>query len=586
MLLGAAPLLLPGFMKRSQLNITLLVLGILLVTGFANRLPVTYGAVPWTGWGALVFVTLFIVLGLVFSDAKQRRLRVKQDIAAAEVAIRESLLAEAAAFQQGTATQTPNATSTVFDPKLLDPDGPPYPHPVINVVTCIGCHACVDACPHDVLAIVNGKATPVAVEQCMEDTSCQVECPTVPKSCIVINTTKPIPERKVPQRDARFMTNVPGIYLIGDVSGVPLIKNAINEGGTVVDYVVEDIRRMGGAVPADFDVAIIGIGPAGLSATALAAQRGLKYIAIEQDQIVGTIQQTYQAGKYVYFNPVDKPTKGGIQLEGAGASKEDMISVWMQTVRANGLVINEYESCKSVKPEGNSFLVETEQEKTKSKKQYRVRRVILAIGNRGMPMKLGVSGEDLRFTVTPVVMMMPTFCNKCGEKRTGENKFCQNCGNRFVPKSKQLGPVEDEKVKYKLTDPNDYNGKHVMVVGAGNSAIEAAIDLAAYRSEDGTQIIGWRDNIVTLVIRSNFKSDLKLGNKMLVYDCIDEGKISVYFGQTIKEVTPGEVALMNARERDAKTAAETARVKNDYVFALIGGEKPTKFLESIGIKIG
>ena len=97
----------------------------------------------------------------------------------------------------------------------------------------------------------------------MEDTSCQVECPTVPKSCIVVNSTKKIPERKVPKRDGRFVTSVPGIYLIGDVSGVPLIKNAINEGGAVIDYVVEDIKQMGRNGNADYDVAIVGIGPPG-----------------------------------------------------------------------------------------------------------------------------------------------------------------------------------------------------------------------------------------------------------------------------------------------------------------------------------
>src|SRR5262249_31153120 len=139
-----------------------------------------------------------------------------------------------------------------------------------------------------------GKAAPVAVEQCMEDTSCQVECPTVPKSCIVVNTAKRILERPAPKRDGRFMTNVPGIYLIGDASGVPLIKNAINEGGAVIDYVIAVLGRMSRGETADSDVAIIGVAPAGLSATALAAQRGLKYVAIEQDQIAGTIQQTYQ----------------------------------------------------------------------------------------------------------------------------------------------------------------------------------------------------------------------------------------------------------------------------------------------------
>jgi len=108
-----------------------------------------------------------------------------------------------------------------------------------------------------------------------------------------------------------------------------------------------------------------------------------------------------------------------------------------------------------------------------------------------------------------------------------------------------------------------------VIVGAGNSAAEAAIDLAAYRSEEWAELVGWRDNAVSLVIRSNFKSDLKLGNKMMVYDCMDAGRVKAYFGQTVKEVTPDEVVLMGARECDAKTAKESARIKNDYVFALM-----------------
>ncbi|MFN0112335.1 MAG: NAD(P)-binding domain-containing protein [Blastocatellia bacterium] len=559
-------------MKRTQLIATLLLIVVVLATAFASRFAASFGAVPPMGWLGLLLFAGVAGLAFVASDTLRERRKVIEAMADAELQPAEQ-----------------KAKTVIVSQSLgsaLDLDGPPYPHPVINTATCIGCHACVDACPHNVLAIVNGKATPIAIEQCMDDTSCQVECPTVPKSCIVVNTSKVIPERKVPKRDQQFMTNVPGVYLIGDVSGVPLIKNAINEGGGVVDWVVEDLKNAGKNGDTDYDVAIIGIGPAGLSATALARQRGLKYIAIEQDQVVGTIQQTYQAGKYVYFNPVEKPVNGGINLSGAGATKEVMIGSWMETIRTNGLIINEYESCKSVKPAGNNFIIETEQDKSKRKMQYSVRRVILAIGNRGTPMKLGVPGEDSRIVTTATEMVMPAFCNKCGDKRVGDFRFCQNCGQQLVPKLKQRPAFEDNKVKYKLTDPNDYSGKHIVVVGAGNSAIEAAVDLAAFRSDDGTKITGWRDNTVTLIIRSNLKSDLKLGNKMLVYECIDEGKIKAFFGQTIKEVTPTEVALMSARERKPETAKETARFQNDYVFALIGGEKPTKFLESIGVKIG
>src|SRR5262245_29758693 len=197
-------------MKRSQLILTGILFALLLVLGFGARLQVGYGAMPPAGWFGLLFFVLFIGFALVIADTRRSRSRVIEEMKGADAAPSEN---------------KPEAPRISLP--MLDPEGLPYPHPIINVATCIGCHACVDACPHDVLAIVNGKAALVAVEQCMEDTSCQVECPTVPKSCIVVNSVKKIPERKVPNRDGRFMTNVPGIYLVGDVSGVPLIKNAI-----------------------------------------------------------------------------------------------------------------------------------------------------------------------------------------------------------------------------------------------------------------------------------------------------------------------------------------------------------------------
>jgi thioredoxin reductase len=562
-------------MKKSQLIFTLFLLALLVAAGFATRfVPVNFGAVPWYGWAGLA--ALLVMLGLLYVVVDNARGRSKVssaiDEAQREIAAVEAVPASAAELE------------LLEIARRLDPDGPSYPHPVINVETCIGCHACVDACPHDVLALVDGHSQPVALDQCMEDTGCQVECPTSPKSCIVVNTKKKIPERKVPKRDQRFMTNVPGIYLIGDVSGVPLIKNAINEGGAVVDYIKDDLAKSNGNGNADYDVAIVGIGPGGLSAASIAAQRGMRYVAIEQDRVAATIQTTYPAGKYVFYKPDTVETKGGIELPGAGGSKEEMLGSWLDTVKTMNLKINEFETCKSVKNDGGVFVVKTESEKTKLPAEYRTRSVVIAVGGRGTPMKLRVPGEELKIPVTPTEPVFAAFCVKCGAERKGDWKSCPRCGT-VIP-SKIPAPYDDEKVKYRLADPNLYKGTHCIVVGAGNSAIEAAVDLASYRSEDGTQIIGWRDNVVTLVIRSDFKGDLKLGNKMLCYECMDEGKITTHFRKTIKEITPTEVALMSARERDPATAKETDRFRNDYIFALIGGDKPTKFLESMGIQIG
>lgn len=519
------------------------------------------GALPWYGWVGLVGAIPVIGLAVMVVGTARRK----------------SLLRNAKAEAVPNDAEVAKALTSVLDLEKLKAEEAPYPHPVINQQTCIGCHACVEACPHDVLAIVNGVSTPINADQCMEDTSCQVECPTNPKSCVVINTKKKIPERKVPKRDQRFKTNVEGIYLIGDVSGVPLIKNAINEGLTVVEKIMEDLKNEGANSKAQYDVAIVGIGPAGLSAAVIARQRGLKYLALEQDKVVATIQQVYPAGKYVFFKPDTVDTNGGIPLPGPGDSKENMLKGWLEAMKSNGVVINEEESCKDIKQDGGVFNIVTERGKAKEKVTYSARKIIIAIGNRGTPMKLRVPGEDMMVMMTPPPIV-PKFCPKCGSARKGAQQFCVVCGTPYPTKPQPS--YETGKVQFKLSDPDDFVSKKCMIVGAGNSSIEAAVDLTGLKRE-GEKITFTRNNEVTLVVRSDFKGDLKLGNKMNVYDCIDAGKIKVFFRTEIKEITPNEVVLMDVRSKEEK-----ARLQNDFVFALIGGEKPTKFLESVGIKVG
>ncbi len=516
------------------------------------------GGIPWYGW--LAGLAILPIIGfVVMAVGTSRR---KSFIQAASAEVKPEL-------EQKQATK-------FLDLEKLKAEGPSYPHPVVDPLLCIGCHACVEACPHDVLDIVNGVSTPVAPDQCMEDTSCTVECPTNPKACIVINTTKTIQPRKVPQRNQQLMTNVEGIYMVGDVSGVPLIKNAINEGAQVIECIIEDFHRGAGNAKAQYDVAVVGIGPAGLSATVIAKQRGLTYIALEQDKVVSTIQN-YPAGKYVFFKPDTVDAKGGLPLAGVGNQRELILESWMQAMLQNGVTINEEESCKDIKREGEIFAVTTERGKLKEKTTYTARRVILAIGNRGTPMKLRVPGEDRTQIVQPEPMIA-NHCPKCGKGRQGTQLFCVACGTQLPKRTPP--PFEDTRVKFKLSDPDDYVGKKCIIVGAGNSAIETAVDLTGFK-RDGDRITFTRTNEVTLVIRSDFKGDLKLGNKINVYDCIDAGKIKVLFRTEIKEILDGEVVLMDTRSKE-----ETTRLKNDYIFALIGGEKPTKFLESIGIKIG
>ncbi|MDT7541758.1 MAG: hypothetical protein QOE33_1662 [Acidobacteriota bacterium] len=515
-------------MRKSQLIIILALLAVLFAVSLlgARGSEGAYGGVPWYGWAGGALLIAASGIAWVLHDAA----RVRRVLAKPPNATREEVSEQAHLSEELRAK--------------YDPQGPRYPHPVIITERCIGCHACVEACPHDVLAVVDGFATPIAREQCVEDTSCQVECPVSPKACIVVNTTKAIPKRKVPARDARFETNVAGCYIVGDVSGTPLIKNAANEGADVIRHVIEDLGQSPAEPNAQLDLVIIGAGPAGLSAAVLAAQAGLRYVAIEQDRLLATIE-AYPANKYVYFKPETMQSRGGIDVPGAGAQREALLETWTRTIFERGVKVNERESCKSVRraEDGDYFTIETEAGVAKEPRKYIARRVVLALGNRGTPMKLGVRGEDLRVVID----------------------------GRAEPK-----------VQYRLADPEAYKRRRIVVVGAGNSAIEAAVDLVARR--DGDQITFRPDeetNEVALVIRSDMKNDLKFNNKMQIYDCIDSGKINVHFGTAIKEVRAGEVVLMNARTKE-----ETATIKNDLVFALIGGERPTEFLKSIGIKIG
>jgi thioredoxin reductase/ferredoxin-like protein FixX len=535
--------------------------------------------------------------------------------------------------------------------------GPTYPHPIIFPERCIGCQACVDACPHDVLAIVDGRAAAVAPDLCMEDTACQAECPVNPKACIVINTTKEVRSLPTPTRNgATFETNVPGCYIIGDVSGVPLIKNAVKEGADVIEHIREQLAAAPPDPLAEFDVAIIGIGPGGASAAAAAHDAGLRYVGIEQNNILSTID-LYPKGKYIFFKPDTKDWEGGIPAVGLGLAKakyggdaadddspvidaagpavsaliernaaavhdeliakipqqlrgelspmlrekaakemkrrvaaylrskgsgdwaalsrrylepagdalaaefrsdvvdqlqrkipgdqrENILAIWLGSLADRGVRINEYESCRSVTraETGDHFVIETELAADKSQRTYRARRVIIAIGLRGAPNKLRLPNEDM--TVT-------------------------------------LDGREMQKVQYGLSEPMAFRGKKIVVVGGGNVAVEAAVDLVCVR--DGNSISPRKPedmNQVTVLVRDFLAPTVKFGNKLQLYSCAERGLLDLRFGVGIKEMRERELVL-----EDVPTKREIEIIENDLVFALIGGERPNRFLESIGIEI-
>jgi thioredoxin reductase/ferredoxin-like protein FixX len=642
-------------MKTSQIIISVVLL-ILLVA--VNQFPMAsggkFGGLSFIGWASIGIFLIGVGLVVAASDiARTFRFLTRKGSVELPPPVR---------------TLTPEELDELGIKKYRGPD---YPHPVIFTERCIGCHACVDACPHDVLAIVDGRAAVVAADQCMEDTSCQVVCPVNPKACIVINTAKKIRSQPAPTRDAAtFMTNVPGCYIIGDVSGVPLIKNAVKEGEEVIEHIAAETAKSARDAKAEYDVAVIGIGPGGASAVITAHDKGLRYVGIEQDQILSTIA-AYPKGKYIFFKPESSDWEGGLKVTGLGLTKgkydddgaakpsdaafenalgdeidnlgksqaailleelraeipaklhaeiapqleekttaeikrqfknylqekansrsaptaaewsdfykkyfasldkseqdavlktmrreisdllqhkipgdqrERILSIWLGRLEEKGISINEYESCKSVKraDDGDYFIIKTEQGAAKTPKTYTARFVVLAIGLRGSPNKLRLPNED---TIQVNLTGQP-----------------------------------ENKVIYSLSNPDAYKNRNIIIVGGGNSAVEAAVDLVAKR--DGSTIVprpdGERNN-VTLLVRSYLATNVKFGNKLQLYQCLDDGLLKVRFGAAIKELREREAVIM-----DTQTKAVIETIPNDYVFALIGGERPDKFLESIGITI-
>lgn len=516
--------------------------------GFTSRL----GFAPWHIWTASIGIFALAGTGLVaFGNIRRTKLlRDKSD--------RRRNLSDGQAEQE-----------TTFGCPKRPP--PAYTFPIIDPDRCIGCHACIEACPHDVLAMSNENiAVPVALVQCMDDTRCQTACPT--QACIVASTEKKIPEWPKPDRDQKTYMAQPGLYVIGEVAKIPLIKSAIVEGAVVIDHVEKAIADEAENTPAQYDVAIIGAGPAGVSAALRAVEKEMRYVVVERDVALATLVG-YPTGKSVNLKTDGSEPKGLLPLppNRDRRRREEILSHWTDLIAKTKIEINEHEECVNIEQKDGCFIVSARKGDGLEMVTYTSRKVVLAIGSSGAPT---LEAKGVESTIT--ARRAATKCQNCDAPRQPLQRVCSSCNAKIDESSTEV--YRDAKVKYKLSNPAIYDGKRCVVVGGGNSAIEAAVQLTGF-TPGRPEATFTRNNHVTLLVRSHFTPDLKFVNKMNLFDCIDACRIDIRFRTEIKEIKEDEVILKNDK------GEEIDRIPNDYVFCCIGAQWPESFLEKLNIKI-
>jgi len=390
-------------------------------------------------------------------------------------------------------------------------DGPRAQHPHIDTTYCIGCQTCTTVCPEgDVLAMLGGKAVIVNGYKCIGHSLCAEACPV---GAITMVMASPSMSADMPRLTPEYETSIENLFIVGELGGLALIKNAVSQGRDCIDTIVKRMKTK--AAPGNdssvYDVLIIGAGPAGISASLRAIENKLNYITIERDEVGGTVAK-YPRQKLVMTSPVEFPMYG--KFKKTELSKENLLAFWdMILNRADFNVCTGAKVEDIKKGEDGIFTVAT------ATNSYRAHAVVLALGRAGEPRKLGVKGEEL------------------------------------------------PKVMYRLLEADHYLNKNILVVGGGDSAIEAAMGLA---NQSG--------NKVTLSYRQERFSRIKERNSKRIEDCIRSGKVKVLFKSSPVEFKPDTVIL--------SVDGSVQELPNDFVWIFAGGTPPNDFLKKIGLEFG
>jgi thioredoxin reductase (NADPH) len=402
------------------------------------------------------------------------------------------------------------ARQSVEKGKLFS-EGPKAQHPHIDTNYCIGCATCTSVCPEgDVLAMIGAKAVIVNGYKCIGHALCADACPV---GAITMVMASPSMAGDLPFLTPDSETTVPNLFIAGELGGLALIKNAVNQGRDCVDLLASRFKTDSSYQPVAgvYDVLIIGAGPAGISASLRAIEHKLNYLTLERDEVGGTVAK-YPRQKLVMTSPVEFPMYG--KFKKLQLSKEALLAFWDMILNRADFNVSTGEKVEDVQRGADGiFTIVT------GTNQYRARAVILALGRAGEPRKLGAKGEDL------------------------------------------------PKVMYRLIEADHYINKKILVIGGGDSAVEAAMGLA---SQSGNQ--------VTLSYRSERFSRIKERNTKRIEDFIRSNKLKVLFNSNPVEFKPESVILdVNGTQQE---------IPNDYVWIFAGGTPPNTFLKKIGVGFG
>lgn len=376
----------------------------------------------------------------------------------------------------------------------------PSLHPVVNLDRCIGAGGCEIACPEGALGIVGGKAVLINPASCIGHGACAAACPVEAITLVFGSERRGV---DIPAVTPKFETDVPGLYIAGELGGMGLIRKAAEQGKQAVAHISG--RRGSGF---DYDVVIVGAGPAGIGAGLGAIKAKLRYALIEQEDSLGGTVLHYPKQKIAMTAPVDLPVIGKVRF--TEVSKERLLDFWLDIVERTKLEVRTGTRMERLVIAGEGFEVHT------SRGVLRTRSVLLAIGRRGTPRKLEVPGEEL------------------------------------------------SKVVYRLVDPIQYQGQNVLVVGGGDSAVEAALACAEHAS-------------VVLSYRGGALNRIKQGNRTRLDAAVRERRLQLLLSSDVRNIAVQSVFI--------EVSGEERQFPNDVVIVCAGGILPTQMLKELGVRV-